>query len=282
MREEIEFWRQKLARIEELKILCNEPNTGRVRTAYEISIDNYRDRELKRYGSGGARWAMRFFERTTKMTVSENQITKFKEAIKKVCKDHGLGFYLTDDYCGAHYDCSGGQMNIVELLENADDITMYPFFDLRKQNEEDAQAQRDQEERDSKRNEERSVNARLFVPLVELFEKHGLVLYADMFKHVRAIPFARDKWTTLTYAEMIANPLRSSTLAERAITKRHRDQLPEFWSDLEKLCMEVGLMPEAYRVGDPESRAPLFVSPRYDDPLPYWIINIPDVGRLTR
>lgn len=215
------------------------------------------------------------------MTVGEDQITKFKEAIKKVCQKHGLGFYLANEVC---YECDGGQVHIVELVENAEDIMAYSFFDLRKQNEKEAQVRKDQEERDRRSNEERAINARLFIPLVAIFEKHGLVLYADMFDNlnVRAVPFARDKWATLTCAEMMANPLRSATLIERAITKQHRDRLPEFWSDLEKLCVEVDLMPEAYRVGTPESRAPLYVSPRYDDPLPHWITNIPDMGKFTR
>lgn len=212
------------------------------------------------------------------MIVSDYQITEFKEAIKKVCEEHGLGFYLANEVC---YECDGGEVHIVELVENAEDITAYSFFDLRKQNEKEAENQRQETERQRKICEQQIINARLFVPLVNLFEKHGLILYVDMYTYVRAIPFARDKWTTLTFAEMIANPLRSSTLAERAITKQHRDRLPEFLSDMEKLCVEVDLMPEAYRAGD-EHRRPLYVSPRYDDPLPHWVTNIPDVGRFTR
>lgn len=212
------------------------------------------------------------------MTVSEDRIIEFKEAIKNMCEEYGLGFYLTNDDC---YECGGGQMNVVELLENTDDVTMYPFFDLRAQNEKGAEAEHRNDEYRRKWEEKRKVNARLFTTLSGIFLKHQTVLWADGWARVVATPFNDAKWKEIRNAPLSACPFRCPTLAERTITEEHKARLPAFWEDVEALVREIGLLPDPD--GLPRRGFYQFsVSPIFDDPLPDWILPYREEGHAEK
>lgn len=205
--------------------------------------------------------------------MDRQKIDAFRKAVDVVCKEYGMSFFVFNDEC---YDCQGGSLNVCEALQGSENVQTLPYFDL--QEWIDDQTALAAEEKAWQDEREETIRRRniLFPKIVDVCQKHQMVLWMDRFVNIKIVPLTDAMWQNIALAPLEKNTIRDPKLLERRILPMFVERKQAFLDDLKKVFWETNMIPHAFLwtswIKEAEDHPSAFkISPMYDDGIPEWV-----------